>query len=527
MSTKISKYIEVVSQKLGNDVAYLLILSVTIFALYSASLSTMYLFADEVNAFSAGAVERGVGDGFLALGRIFGRPITGIAYSLIADAIVFGEYGLQGLRILQFVLSLLAAFYVFFVMRALGIKPVHALLLTIFLWSQPAVAIYHIYFRLAPYWLGVFCSLLAFSIFLLRNQKPFDWRESITYVVLFSIGLLTYQMTPFFFLGFLAFDILNDRDDRCIARHAKLFLVFLGTVAFYTVAFKITSELYGFGNYFKAQQLLKSTDISQFFSSSYLFVFEFWNYLIPVEISKETKSNLIAITAVGWVLLIAMAVVADLRQKKNSLRCWALALACTGASFLPIIADSASGRQHLFLAALPALLLTAYYAGTRLVPKHWVGWAKPILIACLSLIVAGGSLGYQRALVGPAARLFDFVQIEAVNQMHPGVKRVLVIRPSVGEMRFVCRYEPCTRFYGRRMALHWHLGRYALYQTALRLAGLPPRLPVKFVARDKAFQPDAITIDLYRYLRFEKQLASARVRAVDRGHKQTPQINAR
>ena len=488
-----------------SQVVHLLILSVTIFALYSSSLATVYLFADETFAFSTTLVERDVVSGFVSAAKSAGRPLAGVAHSLIADAIVFGEYGLQGLRILQFVLSLLAAIYVFFVMQALGIKPGHALLLTLFLWSQPAVAIHHVYFYLAPFWLGVFCSLLAFSIFLVRKQEPLDWREGTAYFVLFGIGLCIYQMTPFFFLGFLAFGILKDRDDSYLARHAKLFLIFLGTVALYTVAFKISFELYGAGSYRQAQQLLNLTDIGRFFSSGYLFLFEFWNYLIPVEISEEAKLKLLAITAVAWALLIAMAIVVDLRKQKKSLRRWTLALACAGASILPIVADDATGRQHLFLAALPALLLLACYAGTRLVPERWAGWAKPILVACLCLVAAGGSLGYQRALVGPAARLFAFVQTEAVNQMHPGVKRVLVIRPSVGDMKGLCKYEPCTRFYGRRMATHWHLERRALYQTALRLAGLPPRLPVKFVARDKAFQTDAITIDWYRFWRFEKQ----------------------
>ena len=40
---------------------------------------------------------------------------------------------------------------------------------------------------------------------------------------------------------------------------------------------------------------------------------------------------------------------------------------------------------------------------------------------------------------------------------------------------------------------------------SMTTTGLPPRLPVTFVARDQAFQTDAITIDWYRFLRFEKQ----------------------
>jgi predicted membrane protein len=505
MTVKISKLFIVDSEIKGNHVVHLLILSATIFALYSSSLATVYLYADEIAAFSSAMVKRDVVTSFLKLGESHGRPLTGAAYSLMADAIVFGEYGLQGLRMLQFVLSLLVAIYVFFVMQVLRIKPNHALLLTIFLWSQPAVAVYHVYFKLAPYWLGVFCSLLAFSIFLVRKHKPYDWREGITYFVLFGIGLLTFQMTPFFFLGFLAFDILKDRDDRFFARHVKFFLVFLGTVALYTVAFKIVSELYGVGGYGRARLLLNPTDISHFFNSGYLFLFEFWNYLIPVEISEETKLKLLAITAVAWVLLIAMAVVVDRRTQKKCLRRWTLALACTGASFLPIVSDVASGRQHLFLATVPALLLLAYYAGTRIVPERWAGWVKPILVACLCLVVTGGSLGYQRGLVGPAARLFDFVQTEAVNQMRPGVKRILVIRPGADEMKGLCKYEPCTSLYGRRMSTYYHLRRRPLYRTVLRLTGLPSRLPIDFVDRNTSFQTDAITIDWYRFWRFEKQ----------------------
>ena len=490
----------------GGHIGNLLILSLAVFALYSSSLATVYLFADETYAFSTTMVERDVVSGFLSAAVAAGRPLAGAAHSLIADAIVFGEYGLQGLRILQFVLSLLAAIYVFFVMRALRIKPGHALLLTIFLWSQPAVAIHHVYVYLTPLWLGVFCSLLAFSIFLVRKQKPYDWREGVTCFVLFVIGLCIYQTTPFFFLGFLAYDILNDRDDRYLERHAKLFLVFLCTVALYTVAFKIASEIYGAGSYRQAQQLLDPTDIGRFLTGNYLILFEFWNYVIPVEISENAKLKLLAITAVAWALLIATAIVVDLRKQKKSLRRWTLALGCTGATILPIIADGATGRQHLFLAALPALLLLAYYAGTRLVPERWAGRAQTTLVACLCLVAAGGSLGYQRALVGPAARLFAFVQTEAVNQMHPGVKRVLVIRPRIGDTKRLCRYEPCTAFYGRFMLTNWHLEQRGLYQTALRLAGLTPRLPVNFVARDKAFQTDAITIDWHRFWQFENQI---------------------
>lgn len=490
----------------GNHVGHLLILSLTIFALYSSSLANVYLFADETYAFTTTLVERDVVSGFLEAAIAAGRPLSGAANSLIADAIVFGEYGLQGLRILQFVLSLLAAIYVFFVMRALRIKPGHALLLTIFLWSQPAVAIHHIYVYLAPLWLGVFCSLVALSIFLVRKQEPYDWREGITCFVLFGIGLCIYQMTPFFFLGFLAYDILKDRDDRYLERHAKLFLVFLFTVALYTVAFKIVSEVYGTGSYRQAQQLLNPTDISRFFSGNYLFLFEFWNYVIPVEISENAKLKLLAITAVAWALLIASAIVVDLREQKKNLRRWTLALGCTGVTILPIVADGATGRQHLFLAALPALLLLAYYAGTRLVPERWAGWAQSTLVACLCLVAAGGSLGYQRALVGPAARLFAFVQAEAVNQMHPGVKRVLVIKPRLGDTKGLCRYEPCTVFYGRFMLANWHIEQRGLYQTALRLAGLTPGLPVDIVARDKAFQTDAITIDWQRFWQSENQI---------------------
>lgn len=478
------------------------LLALSLFFMYSSSFAFIYLFADETYAFSQAWIQGNPLDRVIAVTQSQGRPILGVFYALMTQAIRLDETGLQLLRVIAFTLSLSVAGYLYHLLRKLEIPSAHALLLVTFVWSQPAFSLFHAYLYLAPFWLGIFASLFSFSLFLKNSNRSLHWKETLGHLLLALSGLLVYQMTPFFLLGLLAFSVLESKPAG-IARHVRLFGILIGAATLYTVAFKVSQQMFGFATYGHAKGLLDAKGIADFLAPGYLYVFEFWNYPIPLLLRHDTKVALLASAAVIWFAVVAGALVAEVRESRGNWKNWLFALVFCATSFLPIIADRATGRQHLFLPAVLSLVLVFYYAARRLASPHQKKLLRPLALGVVALVAAGANLGYQRALVGPATRLFSFIQYEMINQANQASRRIVVVGVENAVKGYARRcHEPCTAFFGRRLQTTFHLSRKGLYEVAMRFSGLPS-MAVEFAETYGESTPDAIVIDWDRYTKYE------------------------
>jgi hypothetical protein len=461
-------------------------------ALYSSALTSTYLFGDESGLFSSIRIREGVFDGIARNGIAHGRPIAGAAYELISDVGRLGEFGLSLLRWGQFAASVAGAVLSLLLLRRLGLATATATLLLIFIWSQPALAIFHAYFMLLPYWIGLYAAILSAWMFVERQGAPFTVGEAVLHGGLFLVGFLTFQMTPFFVLGFVAFHCLTAPDRR--ARQVSLLSVLVAVTAIYTIGFKIGETQFGLGTYKGAQKLLESNPASILAHANFLSVFEFWNYPFPVA-RIEHRPALLLLAAAVWLSVVLAGAVVEIRRDRRRLAAWLLAAACVALAFLPVVADG-TPRQHMLPPVLCAIVLVGFYAGRVVMaerPRPRLAAAAVIVVA---VVAAGAGLQFQRALIGRYAEIFSFAQVSAAARPGTAATPVAVVLPRE---RVGCTREPCSGYFGRVFPGRGPLMLDGFYEAALAFAGLDRSLPPLYVERIEEAPEGAAIIDWAAY----------------------------
>lgn len=453
--------------------------------LYLTPLFEAYLFADEMSYYRS----RGFLETIRDVSQYVGRPGAGLVMAVFDDALLLGEAGLRALRLVSLAMSLLAAAASWALLRRLDIPPPRAALLLVFLWSQPALAVYHAYLSLMPYWLGVYCALASFAIFHARAATPMTFREGMLHGALFIAALGTFQATAFFVLPFLAYHSLISHRQGVVSRCVFLLLALATATVVYTAGFKVMTSL-GLGGYGPAQSLMSLDDLSYFVGPGYLGIFEFWNYAIPLDLGTGTKRQVMAFVALSTGFLILAAALTDIMRDAARAANWSIAMACLLASFVPIAAAGGDPRQHLAIAAVPTLTLIAYRSAVLIIDSLVARNARAVrgafgigAAAIVGVVALGSAAGVYRGIVAPYALHFQFTRAALAEGGHEIVRLTVMVPP---EGYAWCRVEPCSGFFGRRIPGEWHITREAFYRFVALHSGRNTDFDIVFLAAEQA-----------------------------------------
>lgn len=481
------------------------IVALGLLLLYGASLRETYLFADETWLFADNMVKRSWLDAVFAYTVSFGRPLLAPLHHAMSQAIHLGEPGLTALRGYQFIASLGAAWLVLVVVVRLGLSWLQGTLLVLFIWSQPAYAMNHLYAHVSGGWPFALLSLLATWV-VVGERSPL--RGPVAVVAAYGLFLLGFFGSPgamFFCAGFIALATLQDRSLDRWRRHAAAFAALCGAFATFVVFYFAAKHGLGWFTYRGGARIGVSLET--------LRVFEFWNYPVRVSATNAQVRLACLAAALAWGGLVATAVVRERTRPAAKWRRWGLALACVGSTFAVVLADGSSGRQHLFFAAVPALVLVCWYALRVLARDVRPGMVRVAAVIAVVAVLVGGGLSYPRDLVRPAASMFAFIEralaTGAAGAGDSGPVSVIVPEPST--WREACQGQPCGGFHRRRFQLRWHLTRDSYYTTVLRLSGQPWRRPVEFIAADAGADPRSPVVDWPAYLRTQACLGRLNV----------------
>lgn len=455
------------SLSLRKFLAYSALLAAFILIVYRDPLIYVYLFADEFEFF-------GDYEGFLreviTMGGFSGRPVQGAVIFFIKEGVFEGASGVQIVRIAAFLASTVALIASFWLLLRMGLSHVSAGLLTAFLWVQPAIAGFHAYFSILPYWVGLYCGIGSFAVFLANRDKPMSRREGLTHFVLFGIALCTFQATPFVVLPFAALFLLRDGSKALRLRTVYLVGILVGAAALYSVGFKILQEFFPtLGNYHLLLKLANETGLLKYWGPGYLAVFEFWNYPVPLQFAPGVKTSLLVAAAALFLMLAVVAMARDVARDRSQFLNWASAFVMLGLCFAPIFTSGGDARQHLAVAAVFCWILIAYHAFTVLIPPRHVPVMRICAVVMVLYAALGASFGLQRGITGPYGAFMQLAQHEFRQSAASDNAAIHVVLPTSGFER--CLAEPCTGFFGRHLPGEWHLQRPEYYRFVAYTAG--------------------------------------------------------
>ncbi|MEM1411305.1 MAG: hypothetical protein AAGH19_03025 [Pseudomonadota bacterium] len=484
----------------GTALAVALILLLALFLIYGAALHTVYLFADETWLFDEEARQRGLAHAMFEYTRGFGRPLTAPIHFAFSHAILFGEEGMLALRWVQFLCSFAMAFVFYGLLRRLGLQTLTALLLTVFIWSQPGFAIRHFYAHTATSWAPALASLLAFWL-VLDERSPLRAPASLLLAFgLFLAGFFTTQVAPFYCAGLIALATLQDKSLAHWPACRNLFLALMAAFGAYLVFYFVARYGLGWFTYRGGTRFALTPEA--------LSVFEFWNYPIRSSLSRGQVQLLCALVGGLWLLTLLAAFMGEKEPLEVRLKRWGLALACVGSTFIVVVADGASGRQHLFLAAIPAVVLTGWFALHSLMSTN--RWLKAAGLVLVVVVMIGAARSFPRDLVQPAAKMLSYIQTSVTVTDTPPETPLTVLMPPKDTWEGICVGQPCGGFYARQFQLPFHLAWSHYYTSAMRLSGVPWQRPIVFeqATPERPLDAAAYVIDWPAYLEQETCLGN-------------------
>jgi hypothetical protein len=422
---------------------------------------------------------------------------------------------------MQFAASFVTAVLFYFLLRKRWVPIVWTAIIVLFIWSQPALQIFHGYSSLLPYILGIIASYLALY-FIFWSPSLSLVRRFIVATLLLMIGWLTFQATPFAGLSLVSFYALTSKNDDARSENKKLilFIVALATSAvIYMVAYGIILRLFQANTYELTARAfsfisgdLSSDDYLQLFDArNYLGIFEWWNYLLPIVRFTPTQFYLATgISALFWSLIFIWSFLLELARQPRRfiLAKYLLATIAILLTLAPIVADNFSGRQHLFFPAVSTLTLAFGYA-LFIISRRYLLWERHrawIISLCfpiLLFVILGARTNLDRGLVLPANRFYNFVRSEIIEHTDEPYDHVLVITTP---QPHYCKFEPCRAFFGRRLATAWRDGYDGVifYTQMLARLGMPHDIPIQFTSSPEALPDvgDPLIIDNQKLLEY-------------------------
>lgn len=441
---------------------------VLLFLLYGSPLWTTYFIIDE-----AGYVRTQPFPMFAApwmgiyFGLFNGRPLSYFLWGFyLSLATSWGALPL--VRVIHFTVSCLVASAFVHVLRARERSTWPVFFLVLFLAAQPVIQIYFAVSMRTTYWLGAVCSAAAF-LSLQRSQASgatLGAKEIRHAALLLLVGWTTFQATPFCGLTLLSYYALTASAESWPRerRAALAFLAtFIGTMVAYAVVYKLLLFVTGAETYFRTDRaysimasVAESGDKAFLQAKNYLGPFEWWNYPLPIAtINDSTRQMFTRASACVWLAVSGLAFIVELRRRPGWLvvQRYAVAFGAAGLTFLPLVADNFTARQNVFIACVPAVVLTfaacvrillAPLAATSVVRRALAVAALPLL----AWVCVGARSGFERGLIQPNARFYRYVVDEVARQARHPFDQVLILRIAAAQ----CCKEPCVGTHGYRIS---------------------------------------------------------------------------
>jgi hypothetical protein len=311
--------------------------------------------------------------------------------------------------------------------------------------------------------------------------------------LLYTFAWWTFQGAPFFGLVPAVLWVLTAgptewrRTRRLHLAHLGVFLV---AMAAYPVAYQAYLRLdpahptYHLAS--EALALLEGRGASYarlLHPDGYLPPFEWWNYPVSIApLSQATWETLAGATALAWLATWVLAAVLEARRigADFAIQRHAVAAVAVALTFLPLPAAGFTGRTHIYVACVPAVVVSFAWAVRFLAdavqpPPASRRRASVLAWAGLVLVCVGARGSFERGFVQPNARFYEFVVGEIERQQPRDADLVLVINTDQA-----CPDEPCRGLHGRRMSVADRTDLATFYQTLVRRGGGPAALPVQF-----------------------------------------------
>lgn len=469
--------------------------------LYASPLWTTYYAFDEASylfpegPYPLGAFLEDVRTNGWRAGLWNGRPVSAVCWYFFRSVTATYDTGLFWIRVGQLVASALTALLFFALLRRRDWPAGWAAFLTLLVWSHPTIHVYHAIAMAAPYWLGMWASVLA-CLLVLRTPPPGAARLAgrlVGAALLYTFAWWTFQGAPFFGLVPAVLWVLTAgpaewrRTRRLHLAHLGVFLV---AMAAYPVAYQAYLRLdpahptYHLAS--EALALLEGRGASYarlLHPDGYLPPFEWWNYPVSIPpLSQAAWETLTGATALVWLATWLLAGVLDARRTGTD---WAIgrhavAAVAVALTFLPLPAAGFTGRTHVYVACVPAVVVSFAWAvrvlaGALQPPLASRRMAAAMAVAGLVLVCLGARGSFERGFVQPNARFYQFVLSEIDRQQPRDADRIVVVNADQ-----TCPDEPCRGLHARRMSVADRTDLATFYQTLVRRRGGPAALPVQF-----------------------------------------------
>jgi len=499
-----------------------LIITTILYIIYNAPIHTIYYFADEnINIFAKNISYEWDFKRFIYNGMVHGRPIMMYLLTLISDFAHNDNSHLQIIRILQLLISSLTAFYLFRLIIKRNIPHAWGIAIVIFIWAQPTFQIFHTYSATLPALMAMSLSLLSFQLTyntFEHQGKPKKLYLLIAFLLLMVCWII-YQSAPFVGLSVMAIYALTEPADRWKTR-LKIYLSYIAILIISMITFTAlykyglsltTMKAYPLTN--NAFSLLTDGSLSNYLQllhpKNYTGPFELWNYLFPIKSLSSTQNGIgsgsflyfayFAMIVYAGMLITNLNLDIKLHGKKCALQRHVIATSAVLLTFLPLVADGFSFRQHIYMACTPAIILTAsFYFLTiyrHLIKKETHRTAvKTSLIVGLVFVSFGAQANIMRGILLPSVRYHTFLINELLSQKGKPYNHALVINAKAS-----CEWEPCRGFMFRRLSIAAR-DKSIIYQLMLNRAHMRYEVPIVF--SDNI--PEGLNIDNYLIIDYRK-----------------------
>jgi hypothetical protein len=440
------------------------LLWLVLFLLYSSPLRTTFFFMDEILYLRP--------QPFPVLGAFWMPFVFGLSNGRPISYFIWGIYlgvasnwgGLHWIRVFHFCLGSVALSLLLYVLYRRSRSIFFASMVVLFLCTQPLMQVFFVISIVTTYWIAAGLGCAAFLHLHRHTAALRDWRVVRRPLVVAGVLLLaawmTFQPGAFCGLALAGFFALTSRPESWLdERRSALALVALlmVTMTIYLVTYKLLLFVTGAGTYELVGPAFSTltgssigTATSFLRASNYLGPFEWWNYIVPIEpLSDDRFRQLTSMTVAGCVLVVCSSCAIELQRadRRQVLEKYGIAVLCLLLTFLPVVADGFTMRQHIYIACLPAIVLMVAHGLSVVIDR--LRLPRPLLYgvaaALLSILAWGAHAGFERALVQPTARYYAFARQQARRAAHPEFKRVAVVLPIPQ-----CDEEPCRgMFYYR------------------------------------------------------------------------------